>query len=119
MLFRAGRPDEEILSTARLGFRRMTQSRNSVLQWIGNHFLWGKQPQNPEAIEIMYHAVPLERHYAVYSGLSVVKNKSPNLLHTLADICMQGEEVGRITWGLGAQREQLLPYITPYLQDAD
>ena len=109
VLFRAGdrdrRLDEEILSTARRGFRRTTHSHNSVLQWIGNHFIWGKQPQNPEAIEIMYHAVPLERHYAICSGLSVVKNKSPNILYTLAAICMQGEEVGRITWGIGTQRE--------------
>jgi len=123
VLFRAGdrdgRSDEEILSTARRGFRRTTHSHNSVLQWIGNHFIWGKQPQNPEAIEIMYHAVPLERHYAIYSGLSVVKNKSPNILYTLAAICMQGEEVGRITWGIGAQREQLLSYLTPYLHDKD
>jgi peroxiredoxin len=116
---RDGRSDEEILSTVRQGFRRMTQSRNSVLQWVGNRFIWGKQPQNPEAIELMYHAVSLERYYAVYFGLSVVKNKSPNLLRTLADLCMQGEQVGRITWGLGPQREEMLAYITPYLQDAD
>ncbi len=113
------RSDEEILSTVRQGLRRTTQHRTLILAWIGNRYIWGKEPQNPQAVEIMYHAVPLERHYAIYFGLSVVKNKSPNLLRTLADICMQGEEVGRITWGIGPQRDEMLSYITPYLQDGD
>jgi len=113
------RSDEEILSTVRQGFRCTKQYRTLILQWIGNRYIWGKDPQNPRAVEIMYHAVPLERHYAVYFGLSVVRNKTPNVLRTLADICMEGQEVGRITWGLGDQREALLVYITPHLQDSD
>jgi len=121
-LFQAGdkdrRSDEEILSTVRQGFRHTTHP-TLILGWIGNRYIWGKDPQNAEAVEIMYHAVPIVRDYAVYFGLSVLKDKTPNVLRTLAEICMQGEEVGRITWGLGPQREELLAYITPYLQDAD
>jgi len=113
------RSDEEILSTVRQGFRCTKQYRTLILQWIGNRYIWGKDPQNPWAVEILYHAVPLERHYAVYFGLSVVRNKTPNVLRTLADICMEGQEVGRITWGLGDQREALLVHITPHLQDSD
>lgn len=113
------RPDEEIFSTVRQGLRRTTQHRTLILQWIGNRYVWGKDPQNPRAVEILYHAVPLERHYAVYFGLSVVRNKTPNILRTLADICMEGQEVGRTTWGLGDQREMLLAYISPHLQDTD
>ncbi len=113
------RPDEEIFSTVRQGLRRTTQHRTLILQWIGNRYIWGKDPQNPRAVEILYHAVPLERHYAVYFGLSVVRNKTPNILRTLAGICMEGQEVGRITWGLGDQREMLLAYISPHLQDSD
>jgi hypothetical protein len=113
------RSDAEILSTVRQGFRRMTQDRRLLLVWIGNRYIWGRDPQNPEAVEIMYHAVPLEPHYAVYFGLSVVHDKTANLLRTLAEVCMQGEEVERIVWGVGLQREELLAYITPHLQDSD
>ncbi len=113
------RSDDEILSTVRQGFRRTTQHRTLILSWIGNRYIWGKDPQNAQAIEIMYHAAPLEQHYAVYFGLSVTRDKTPNILRTLADICMRGEEVGRITWGLGDQRDAMLAYITPHLQDSD
>jgi len=61
----------------------------------------------------------MERHYAIYFGLSVVKDKTPNILRTLAEICMQGEDVGRISWGVGAQGDELVAYIKPYLDDAD
>jgi beta-lactamase regulating signal transducer with metallopeptidase domain/nitrous oxidase accessory protein NosD len=113
------RSDEEILLTVRQGFRRTIDHKTLILAWIGNKYIWNKDPQNARAIEIMYHAVPWERHYAVYFGLSVVKEKSPNILRTLAEICLQGEEVGRITWGIGDQREPLLMYIRPHVQDTD
>ncbi len=113
------RSDEEILSTVRQGFRTTQQYRTLVLAWIGNRYIWNKDPQNAEAIEIMYHAVPMQPHYAVYFGLSVVKDKTPNILRTLADLCIQSQEVGRITWGLGSQRNQIIPYIEPYLNDSD
>ncbi|MCH7559345.1 MAG: carboxypeptidase regulatory-like domain-containing protein, partial [Planctomycetes bacterium] len=112
-------PDEEILTAVRHGFRRTTKHRTLILRWIGNKYIWNKKPQNPEAIEIMYHAVPMERHYAVYFGLSVVQPKTPNILRTLAEICVQGEDVGRITWGIRSQREELVSYIKPYLRDED
>ncbi len=113
------RSDEEIFATVRAGFRRTTKHRTLILSWIGNRYVWGKSPQHPEAIEIMYHAVPMQRHYAVYFGLSVVRNKTPNILRTLAEICMQSEEVGRITWGLGDQRNEIVPYIERYADDDD
>ena len=113
------RSDEEILSTVRKGFRRTSKHKTLVLSWIGNKYIWNKDPQHAEAIEIMYHAVPIERHYAVYFGLSVMKNKSPNVLQTLADICMQGEDVGRITWGIGSQKEALVAIIRSYENDSD
>ena len=114
------RSDEEILSTVRQGLRRTTQQRTLILSWIGTRYIWNKDPQNAQAVEIMYHAVPLERHYAVYFGLSVLRDKPANVLRTLADVCLQsGDEVGRISWGLGPQREAVLPYLAPYLQDQD
>jgi hypothetical protein len=110
------RSDEEILTTVRHGFRRTTKYRTLILSWIGNRYIWNKKQQNLEAIEIMYHAVPMERHYAIYFGLSVVLQKTPNILRTLAEICMQGEDVGRITWGIRSQRDELVSYIKPYLE---
>ncbi|MEN6575120.1 MAG: M56 family metallopeptidase [Phycisphaerales bacterium] len=112
------RSDEEILAAVRQGLRT-AQHRQSILEWIGERYIWNRDPQHPQAIEIMYHAAPLEPHWAVYAGLAVVRNKPANLLRTLADLCMQGEDVGRIIWGIGDQREQLLSYITAYLQDKD
>jgi len=111
------RTDKEILSTVRQGFRRTTQHRTLTLRWIGNKYIWNKQPQNPEAVEIMYHAVPMERHYAIYFGLSVLQPKTPNVMRTLAEVCMQGEDVGRITWGTRSQRDELVSYIEPYLEN--
>jgi hypothetical protein len=69
----------------------------------------------------MYHAVPIQPGAAVYYGLSVLRRKPPNVLRTLAEICLQGngEDIGRILWGLGPQREELVPYLSPYLQDQD
>ncbi|MBP8304839.1 MAG: M48 family metalloprotease, partial [Phycisphaerae bacterium] len=113
------RSDEEVLSTVRQGLLRTSKHKTLILQWIGNRYVWNKDPQDAQAIEILYHAVPLERHYAVYFGLSVVKDKSPNILRTLAEICMEGEEVGRVTWGIRDQKDQLLSYIRPHLQDTD
>lgn len=97
------RPDEEILSTVRRGFLRTKEYRTLILAWIGNRYIWGKRPQNPEGIEIMYHAVPIERHYAVYFGLSVVRPKSYNILRTLTELAISDHEpntYGRIVWGL-------------------
>ncbi len=124
-LFRAvdkdQRSDEEILSTVRQGFRRTTQSRSSILAWVGSRYIWGKDPQNPQAVEIIYHVVPIQPGAAVYYGLSVLRHKPPNVLRTLAEICLQGngENMGRILWGLGPQREELVPYLSPCLQDPD
>jgi beta-lactamase regulating signal transducer with metallopeptidase domain len=113
------RSDEEIFSTVRRGLRRTTQHRSAILRWIGNRYIWNKQPQNPQAIEILYQAVPWEQHFAVYFGLSVMKPKSPNVLRLLSDLCLQGEEVGRITWGIGDQRGELVALIEPHAKDAD
>jgi len=113
------RSDEEVLTTVRQGFRHVRQHHALILHWIGPRYVWGKEPQNPQAIEIMYHAVPLERQAAVYSGLAVVKNKTPNILRTLADLCMQGQEIARISSEIGDQRDELLAYIMPYLENDD
>ncbi|NQT91810.1 MAG: hypothetical protein HQ559_03545, partial [Lentisphaerae bacterium] len=64
------RPDREILDIVRAGLRRTRNHRTSILRTIGNRYIWGKRPQNPYAVEVMYHAAdPTDgfgtRHYAV------------------------------------------------------
>jgi C-terminal processing protease CtpA/Prc len=124
-LSRSKLPDKDILEIVRRGLRRTTRHRTSILRDVGNRYIWGKQLQNPEAIAIMYHAAdPANtygtRHYAVYFGLSVLESpKPPAVMHALADICMFGEDIGRITWGCRSQLEDLVQYLDPYLGSTD
>ncbi|MCP4453838.1 MAG: hypothetical protein GY809_20445, partial [Planctomycetes bacterium] len=105
------RSDEEILSTVRQGFRRTSKHKTLVLRWIGNKYIWGKDPQHAEAIEIMYHAVPMERHYAVYYGLSTVRDKSEAVIEQLINMALADHEnnlYGRIIWGLRGADSNLI-----------
>ena len=109
-------PDAKLLQIVRNGLRRTSQDRELILRAIGNRYIWGKTPQNPMAIEIMYHAADPEnvygtRHYAIYFGLSVIQPTKPaNVLRTLALICMKVDDendIGRVTWGCQNQLEEL------------
>src|SRR5262249_44695260 len=125
------RPDAEILRTVREGLRRTREHRTLILAWIGNRYVWGKSPQDPDAIEIMYHAADFRgrsadpygtRHYAVYFGLSVVQPKTPAILRTLADLCMRVDDpndLDRVAWGARSQQAELLSYLKPYLAAQD
>lgn len=128
---RDSRPDEEILKTVRQGLRTCKNHKTLILRWIGNKYIWGKSPQNPEAIEIMYHAADFSgeradpygtRHYAVYFGLSVVTNKTPTILRTLTELCMKVDDpndLSRVAWGAKSQQTELLAYLDPYLKSED
>ena len=69
----------------RRGLRRTKAPRDQILAWIGEPFIWKASPQNPDAIEILYHAADFHsetvasdtRYNAVYYGLSVVQPKTP------------------------------------------
>jgi len=121
-------PDGELLRIVRNGLRRTSQHRTLVLRAIGNRYIWNKTPQNPEAIEIMYHAADPQdaygtRHYAIYFGLSVIRPEKPaNVLKTLVSICMKTEDendLGRVTWGCQNQFAELRSYLAPYLENSD
>jgi hypothetical protein len=121
------RPTAEVLRAARQGLRH-TQQPEEIVRWIGGRHIWGRVPQNGDAIEILYHAVGFPgdsaaasktRHYCVYFGLSVVQPKPPAVLHTLVDLCMQRDDYNdfnRIVWGTRSQRDELIPYLKPYLE---
>lgn len=125
------RSDTEILGTVRNGLRNTKQHRTLILGWIGNKYIWGKSPQNPDAIEIMYHATDYPermgvtggtQHYAVYFGLSVVNKKTPSVLRALTDLCMTIDDpntLSRVAWGAKIQQEELLQYLQPHLESED
>jgi len=121
---------EESVALIRNGILRTTKHRTSVLRWLGNQYVWGSDSQAPDVIELMYHACDFRpevqhygmRHYAVYFGLSVVKEKSPNILRALVELCMEVDDpndLGRVAWGASSQREELLEYLDPYLQSTE
>ena len=120
------RADAEILACVRNGLRRTSKHRTLILRWIGNKYIWNKKIQNPDAIEIMYHATAGDkygtRHYAVYFGLSVVHQKTPAILRTLVDLCIRVDDpndLGRVAWGCRGQRPELVSWLTPYLESED
>lgn len=125
------RPDEEILETVRNGLRCTREHKTLILAWIGGRYICGKSPQNPDAVEIMYHAADFSgenadpqgtRHYAVYYGLSVVQPKTPAVLRTLVDLCMRVDDpndLHAIAWNSRSQSQGLLGYLEPYLQSED
>lgn len=124
------RSADQRLAIVRNGLRRTSAPRNRILEWVGNKFVWEKQPEHPLALEIMYHAAdgrPEVQHYrtryaAVYFGLSVTKQKTPRMLHALADLCMtvdDPETIGRIAWGYADQQQALVAWLAPYLASAD
>jgi RNA polymerase sigma-70 factor (ECF subfamily) len=123
--------DTEILQTVRQGLRRTREHRTLILSWIGNRYVWGKSPQNPAAVEIMYHAADFRgpnadpygtRHYAVYFGLSVVRPKTPAILRTLAELCVRVDDpndLSRVAWGAEDQQAEILAYLKPFLASQD
>jgi len=120
------RDADEILNTVRRGLRHYSSSGN-ILRWIGNLFIWGKNPQNEKAIELMYHASgsPNRGLYgdAIYFGLSVTKNKTPEILRAMAAVAMKTEDyynvTGRILWGCRNQKNELIACLDPYLNSDD
>ena len=122
--------DAAILKTVRFGLRRTEQSRGLILRWIGNKYIFGKFPQHPSAIEIMYHAADSSgsnadpygtRSHAVYYGLSVTQPKTPSILRNLAELCVRIDnphDLNRIAWGTGSQQTELIAYLHPYLNSS-
>ncbi len=125
------KPDREILTLVRLGLQRTRADRMPILRWVGNTYIWGVATQDPDAIELMYHAVEFggqarqhweTRHAAVYFGLSVVQKKTPAILRTLVDLCLQVDDpndLDRVAWGIATQRDEILELLRPHLTSVD
>jgi hypothetical protein len=118
---------EEVLGLVRQGLRRYEGNRMPLLRWLGNAFIWGKDPQRADAIELMYHASECAapnaddhgtRGAAIYFGLSVVRPKTDAILRTLVDLCVlvdDPNDLSRVAWGVGQQRDAALRFLEPHL----
>jgi len=97
--------------------------RKAAAVFIGGHWIWGVEPQNPKAIEIMMELSKDRdlgvRNQAVYYGLSVVKNKDEKIVKRLIEMALdetRSNDFGRIVWGLrGADTETIKKYLIPHL----
>jgi hypothetical protein len=126
-LERNGNADESAFELLRLGLRALSVDHQTMaLRWIGNAFIWNQSPQNPQAIDLMYHAAgsanSVIRYNAVYFGLSVVRPMTASILRALAEIGMNSEDpnvLSRIAWGASAQKEELLRHLQPHIASDD
>lgn len=85
--------DDEICRIVRNGLKRYGD-RDRIMSWLGNKYIWGNRPQNPDAIEIAYHMSgnPGLRYNANYYGLSVVASpQSAAILKGFVDESMKTE----------------------------
>ncbi len=124
-------PTRRSSEPCRQGLRRTESDRTKVLEWIGDRYIWFASPQNPDAIEIVYHASDFRgkdadpygaRKGAVHDGLAMVQPKPPAVLRTLVNLCMQvddREDWDRIAWGTRSQRTEVLSYLKPYMAARD
>ncbi len=119
-------PADEAIAVTRQGFRTTQSYVLQILREFGNRFIWGKSPQNPAAIELMYHAAGYARqpdpnstrHFAIYFGLSVVEPKTPNVLRALAELAVASDDpnlLSRVAWGIRSQRDACLVFVEPHL----
>ncbi len=123
------RPAGEVLRIVRRGLRRTTADPGEILGWVGRRFVWDASPQDPEAIEILYHAndfrgplIHFPESPMIYYGLMRVDPKTPAILHAMVDWCMHVERLGDwgwVAWAGRKQRAELLAYLEPYRKSGD
>jgi RNA polymerase sigma factor (sigma-70 family) len=123
------RPAPEVLGIVRRGLRRTTADREDILREIGGRFVWSASPQDPLAIEILYHATDFRGPRfgygdspSIYYGLMRVEPETPSILHALVDWCMHVEnpaDWGWAGWVGRKSRAEILSYLKPYLDSSD
>jgi hypothetical protein len=93
----------DVFAVVRRGLRHTTRHPTLILAEIGKGFVWGVKDQDLRAIELLYHASdsPRTKHYAMYHGLTVVNQRSDNLIRTLMQryTTYDQEIQRRILWG--------------------
>lgn len=115
---------EAVFEIIRRGFCRTTANKNDIVRTIGSQYIWHKSPSEPFAVDILYCASFDSKviYETFYYGLTVAKPKSPAVLKRLADLAMEGYEVGRIAWSVWQvqdQREEFIGLLKPHLDSTD
>jgi hypothetical protein len=90
-----------------------TPVRSVAARVMGQHMVAGKEPPNPEAVELLIKLAKDEssdvRYNAIYYGLSEIKNKSDEIVALLVDIAVNNREPGlneKIAKSLQGSNEQ-------------
>jgi C-terminal processing protease CtpA/Prc len=111
----------EALDIIQDGFRRTSVNRSMIVGWVGGGYTRHPEPiVRDRAIGLLHHASfspeGYVRHFAVYYGLSVVQEKSAQVLDRLATLAMSNESVNRIVWGVAFtnQADVFLTHLEPY-----
>ena len=122
------RSDDEIIETVRNGLLTASEHKLTILRWFGNKYIWGQNPQNLKAVELMREASKQDDfeiyYHAVYFGLSVANDKTPEVLQAMVEVAMKTGDyynaIGRIRWGCGTQdKAAFLELLKPYLESTD
>jgi hypothetical protein len=122
-----GQPPANSFELIQHGLRALPIDRQMpALRGFGNSYIWNKSPQNPQAIELMYHAAGSTNsqisYNAIYFGLSTVRPMTQSILRTLADVAMNSEDpntLSRIAWGASSYKTDIINYLEPYLESTD
>ncbi len=111
-------------------FEKCAEDTNSLVKintitTVGRHWIWSPRfkPQSQRAIQLAMRLSedpdPQVRKRAVRYGLSVVKNKSDEIIKHLINIAMKTadyEVIHRIAWGLQSDKGSAGPIILNYLE---
>jgi len=117
----------EGLSALRHGLHRYEGDRATLLRWMGRRYIDRARPQDPAAVEIMYHAADINapaelRGPAIRFGLTALRPMTPNVLKTLAALSIDTEnpdELGAIARGIDPQRDEAVRALAVYLESGD
>ena len=99
--------------------------RERVAVFTGSHWIWGIDPQHPQAIDIMMRLAQDShrgtRNDAVYYGLSVLLDKDERVVKVLIDLAVDptaDADLDRIAWGLqrGADRDLIQSLLASHLK---
>ena len=102
--------------------------RQAVAVFTGSKWIWGCDPQDRRAVEIMIRLAGDKdretRNKAVYYGLSVLNEKPDPVVEMMVNFALDPTalaDVGRIGWGLsrGADKDKIKALLAPYIQGQD
>jgi hypothetical protein len=129
LLCKAGAQDREMPALmSELAKNMDSKVRQQAAVFVGSCWIWDAKEPKAEAIEIMLLLSKDRdrevRNAAVYYGLSVVANKSDEVIKRLVDMAVEAggqADLGRIIWGLqrGADKRKIMAQLQPLLSLRD